>query len=331
MKKLKYDIKSYLSALSMRKRKSLLVEGATDKTMIYRLLNSYVPNLGLSIVIDSADLISANGLGNRKIVEEIAIKEPNRIVGWVDREFREFCLKEFIDHSPKHIKCGSNIYWTRGHSIENYLFYVERFIAFLEMNHSEDISQAIIQLITIAFDDLLSWALALSIIFEKANLISKSKDIFDLNSWDVSFLNGSISLSVNKSEIQKKLTDRGCPESDVIFALNQIESIYAVCHSKTIFIRRWMAHGHIAEEAMWAGIGKMCLEKGVSQVASHNIAVGFTDMKRKHGADWWVRTMRPNPCDVYPSEFIDHIKKICDEVVESKDESEAIRMGNAHH
>ena len=69
-------------------------------------------------------------MGNREKIELVCkliakSGQKDKLIGFVDREFRKFILnKNLSDQFTKHF-VGQNIVWSRGHSIENYLFEFE--------------------------------------------------------------------------------------------------------------------------------------------------------------------------------------------------------------
>src|SRR5690242_4673856 len=123
-----YSPIGYVNAVSIRNTRTLLVEGRTDKSVVVRLMielrNQKLLNAD-NLVIDTADDIQnvpGARLGNREKVEYIhaQIAGFQRFAGLVDREFRDFDLAVPADHAPHHRVVPQNLFWTRGHSIENY-------------------------------------------------------------------------------------------------------------------------------------------------------------------------------------------------------------------
>ena len=79
------------------------------------------------IVIDSAEMIrECEGVfSNREKVEYIhaLAADHAKLAGWVDREFRMFAVGPSIVNELKgHNVLDASLFWTRGHSIENYFF-----------------------------------------------------------------------------------------------------------------------------------------------------------------------------------------------------------------
>ncbi len=125
-----YSSQEYKNILEMsHHEKHLLVEGRTD-VMIFDIL--FEEFLGVDwrddhkLVIDCAEtLISSDEFrgGNRERVEKMcAIYQEKNLVGFIDREFRNFQTEnKLVDEIKKHYQ-NNNLIWSRGHSLENYYF-----------------------------------------------------------------------------------------------------------------------------------------------------------------------------------------------------------------
>src|SRR5579859_5532046 len=105
MDSIQYEPEDYTALLEMSSKKVLLVEGRTDKRLFQILLDEIFIKVRQtipldSIIIDSAeDLIKVdNAPSNRQKVELVCRsiqKTPlaNKLIGFVDREFREFGIR----------------------------------------------------------------------------------------------------------------------------------------------------------------------------------------------------------------------------------------------
>lgn len=128
----------YVTEIIMSNDRFLLLEGADDEdffTIICNLLKKNEAQISAeklyllkNIIIDTAERIEGE-LGNRAKIEKICdlvAQEPpdvnNRVLGFVDREFREFeWSNDLKDHIKTH-KINKRLIWSKGHSIENYFF-----------------------------------------------------------------------------------------------------------------------------------------------------------------------------------------------------------------
>lgn len=125
-------IKAYRVKVKISGDKRVLVEGKDDRNILVRLFNK-LANSGIinnSIDIDIAEDLESppgQGMGNREKVEEVCrglgLEVAGKFAGFVDREFRRFDLSADIiaDEIGAHSLNG-RLLWSRGHSIENYLF-----------------------------------------------------------------------------------------------------------------------------------------------------------------------------------------------------------------
>ena len=135
--KINYTPAEYRNILRMTRRTHLLVEGKMDKRFFSTLIDEWrqedlvgVSTSGFDVDIDTAETLIEflPPLGNREKVEIICQEVAKtdfavRLVGFVDREYREFCANpgELEDTIRGHHIEGRLI-WSRGHSFENYFF-----------------------------------------------------------------------------------------------------------------------------------------------------------------------------------------------------------------
>jgi hypothetical protein len=124
---IQYTPAEFRNFLMMSHDKHLLVEGIDDK-IAFKLLFEELSGKH-DIKIDTAErLINfERPLGNREKVEEICRTVTGRsfadkLVGFVDREFREFEWDNDIRDNLGQHKVDGRLVWSRGHSIENYFF-----------------------------------------------------------------------------------------------------------------------------------------------------------------------------------------------------------------
>jgi hypothetical protein len=105
----------------------ILVEGRDDKRIFELLLRELCHTDEKSqILVDSAEAFVECHPENRETVEDICNKitgeaYSDRLVAFVDREFREFDFPQLLDRVDGH-KISGQLVWSRGHSIENYFF-----------------------------------------------------------------------------------------------------------------------------------------------------------------------------------------------------------------
>ena len=125
----------------MSKHRHILLEGSRDKSF-FRRMNEAArsvrhctpPNVDITTAEElKAEILNAQDrIGNRDKVELVCGmvgKRPfqNRFLGFVDREFREFVFSDTIADTLRSHHCEGRLVWSRGHSIENYMFDYEVF------------------------------------------------------------------------------------------------------------------------------------------------------------------------------------------------------------
>jgi hypothetical protein len=124
-----YTIESYITSLTMSSKKRVLVEGRHDRLHLYQLIYKFNPNS--KVMIDTAQDIKASdkamSKNNRLKIEIIHSRVKNRKNIWFlcDREFREFDVNGKVNDLLNSHFCDDSLYWTLGHSLENYFFNVD--------------------------------------------------------------------------------------------------------------------------------------------------------------------------------------------------------------
>jgi hypothetical protein len=130
MGQLFFDIPSYRAKVKMSSLKHLLVEGKSDKRLFTLLLGEMM-GPDHKIIVDCAECIkNEDPMGNRHKVEAVCkplsmTVHADKIVGFVDREFRGFEISDTLIDSLSTHRSANQIVWSRGHSVENYFFCLE--------------------------------------------------------------------------------------------------------------------------------------------------------------------------------------------------------------
>lgn len=124
--KLTFDLPQYIAQIKMSSKVRLLVEGRDDRTHLKNLLFK----LGKSKVrIDTAEQIKGNcqqtSKNNRGKIDKIyqtckGVPEYNNLYYLADREFEHFNISEVIEDNLNEDELEDNLYFTCGHSMENY-------------------------------------------------------------------------------------------------------------------------------------------------------------------------------------------------------------------
>lgn len=242
----KFDKESYLSYVEMSSKSRLLVEGYGDKTALSFAINHLNYD---DIDIDTAEeLISFNStLGNRQKVEVICQEindktSINNFVGFVDREFRRFDVKDKITSEIiTHYK-SDNLFWSFGHSIENYTFSAKIIAKSLKYLANSPNAPKAIESYTNIFHSVLILSTALTLtLYEKDFELSR---VISLLKWNIFEISGN-EINIDLKKFDSGLKKRGFSEEErkniideYLTSLNIVKSsdqnsIKCFCHGHT--------------------------------------------------------------------------------------------------
>jgi len=286
-----YDLKSYALAVRLRSKKTLLVEGVSDKKILSRIIKEEEINKGGSekCVVDDVSMlgreIDFGGLGNKARVERTAsvfVNFSSKFNWLVDREWDDIDLMKI----PNPIPCPVAKDWghrTYGHSIENYWFGSDALIAYLKMLHAVDLPSEYFVVLPNRFLFMLRIAAAFSIAASKLRIITSCGGMVGADS--VEWLNSEY---VPSSKLGCVAAKRGIVED--LTAAIMVELRRPDIRGLAIDSLRWLCHGHLGEEMLRICAANLAAEIGVNSLVVDKIARGFKSEKLAHDADWLVRT-----------------------------------------
>lgn len=245
---------SYLAYVQMSPSKHILVEGTSDEA-IFKLLKDELEYHGKErqavnhVVIDTAEYLQGgfeDGLGNRQKVEQVCQQAQeegviDNLVGFVDREFREFDLDSLIDSVACHRVLG-RLVWSRGHSIENYLFTITVLRESLrDISYVNEFASAI-ELFSEVHESALQVACAVGLTGREYQELDKLRNTFAEN-WEVILIrNNEVALDIN--EWRKLLKKRFQTDE----ATNEVVALYEkwlqAMRSTSHAVVRWLCDGH---------------------------------------------------------------------------------------
>ena len=165
----------FVNEVRMSKCPYILLEGSDDKNYFDILLDTVRGYQGYqhrsrgTVAIETAERLKSGDYaeGNRQKVEHVSgLVAPtsfrDRFVGFVDRELRKFRTGQTITDSLRTQRRIDRLVWSRGHSIENYLFdfQVVR-VPLHDSSPSTEIAEAALQCLEQHFQEILSVACAL--------------------------------------------------------------------------------------------------------------------------------------------------------------------------
>ncbi|WP_350025810.1 DUF4435 domain-containing protein [Pseudomonas fulva] len=273
------SIASYLLAVKLRTKKTLLVEGATDKKIIshFILKKNFTQNTSSDYCIDDASLVDDKTIGpigaKQKILNIASKLNVEKFRCLVDREWDGFETSSF-----KYKKIGhqSNTYVTKGHSIENYWFTSDSFILFIIHTHPTLVSEHYLQAVSDNYVAILQFSAAYSLACRDYAILTRADEMISYENLD--WENNQFKA---KKCIDTKITERGL-SCDLSGKVNEYLSFTTKLDEATL---QWMCHGHLGEQAIRACIGRLALQAGYEHSTIKSITHGFKTEKLKLDAD----------------------------------------------
>ena len=265
----------FVTMVGMSTLPHILLEGSSDEVLFRRMSEKTSRRSGVNapLAITTAEQLRSTlcAHGNREKVERVSglINSKSfrdRYVGFVDREFRQFTFAGFIqDHMRRHYNRG-RLVWSRGHSIENYLFDFDVVSGPLaDSSPNQSVAVSALKILRHDFTGILSIACALGLTAHEQNMVSpvrgtvdwrnlelsQSKFHWDTEKWSDS-LNQYTSLDSNAS---KTLVDRFGRH---LISINDADEDDI----------RWLCDGHIGLKLIWNAFAR-----AVYEVSSSNTSV----------------------------------------------------------
>lgn len=256
----RYDASAYVSGIKLSKMPILLVEGQSDVKFFECLHNA----LNLEDVrIDDANFKIPGGRENRRrnveyVSADIVANHPqfaDRFIGFADREFDCFDIEQdsIVDHVNSQRHTGRLVY-SRGHSIENYVFDYNLIVDVLESCYpiSSSYRATAIGYIKDYFDQIICIACAVSLAAKEMQRLHRiSEALSNFQAWDndtriVSYNGDARSVKLNPDGFSARiLRNAVAPEEEEGFFErynHYLEIINGTENRETI---RWVCHGHI--------------------------------------------------------------------------------------
>lgn len=301
-----YTLSGYLSALAVRENRTVLVEGRDDKSVVARIMLEFETNgasLNHATVVDSAELVRGDDepMGNRAIVELVHARcrtEGRDIAAVVDREFREFSFAAVpSDTLNEHVVVDSSLFWTLGHSIENYFFEPRYPSAFIKSQFAEHLGASCIPSCEMAYEGVLVWASAAGLGLWECKLLEKSRGIGKYSHWNV----GAVSaVNLDVDAYCTAFSKRGVVQADIQRLSSRIRHWHNALKSVVGTAAHRIAHGHVAYEMIWCGLAAVLLNAGSTQTCVDGVAYGYKDAKWRKLADELAKAVWNGKADVLP-------------------------------
>ena len=241
----------------------LLVEGPGDAEFFDCLRKALDLNAG-NVRIDDADFKIPGRENNRRGNVEYVAKEivgnhkyqrvAKRFIGFADREFDDFDFEQspIIDYIGVQRQDGRLIY-SRGHSIENYVFDYDLIIDALEEHYPNTVNERTMALNNMRefFDQILCIACAISSSAYKNELIGAINELlYHINEWDsekaiMSYDQTKQSVALNWDEFRIRLLEYRDEHRADAFIGSYEHYLDVISRAGNQETARWLCHGHI--------------------------------------------------------------------------------------
>lgn len=313
---LAYTPEEYRIMIKMSKFKYILVEGRDDVIAIKYLIEELYKGKYDDVQIDGAHQISfGSNIGNRQRVENIAesLKDKQyskRFVGFVDREFREFSLDNYIEDLLSRHNIISRLIWARGHSMENYYFDFSILRRALRHHSATPYFDAALELFEQNLERIITLACALGLAGKDHHgMIQRIKSsihwtVFDFDTSGL-IVNSTLWSRILNNKTKKRNED--VISEDVI----SLEETFQRWLKKVIVadfnVVRWLCHGHIGITVIWNAYARCVLEvcqKAGCEDSQREVThvLGANETVRCNGcASEWARLAFDKACE-YPRE-----------------------------
>lgn len=294
-----YSVNGYINAVLQRSSPTLLVEGVSDKSMMHRLIAERALPPGSQCSIDHAAIFDDRSLqcqgAKAKVLHVTA--EINRLSQNVSRlssKFASLVDREWdgLSTDPKTAveswsqpQQSATAFVTIGHSIENYHFHPDCFVDYLRFGFAEHFTAEVEASVRNRFANAVALAGAVS---------CQARDIQCLTR--ISGLIGSTHIELTSvgtfyltNDLVGPLAARGGVDATTFVAqVNAaVDSHWAALANNQD--SRWVLHGHVGSEVIWACVGLAAISAGVSAEVGEKIARGFQSERQRCWLTWLSR------------------------------------------
>lgn len=277
----KFSFNGYLISIDIRKTKTLLVEGSSDRRIIHRLAANETECSPGDYVIDTAEYIRLppevdwDNIGNKaKVLQAFSqLKRNAKFAILVDREWEGLRNSDGTWNKFEAPATCRNKFITSGHSIENYSFESDYFTEAIMAKCYESFVIGQADQVHSNFRSCLIMALAISDVFFEAQILARSQGLFRPSdfSWDAP---NELALD-HRNGIITRMTDRGI--SGAREKLDKISEVYQTLIGDFEFepIKLYL-HGHLGEEIVRATVASKLISMGVTETSADRF---FTEGK----------------------------------------------------
>lgn len=294
-----YSVNGYINAVLRRSSPTLLVEGKTDKEAMHRLVAERKPltnrqcNIDHSAIFDDGSL---QGLGAKARVLQVSAeaqrltpqfkKLASSFAYLVDREWDGLPSdprSAVEDWTQPHQ--SPTAFVTIGHSIENYHFHPDCFLDYLRYGFAEHFSGEVEDSVRRHFPSAVALAGAFTCQARDDRYIARLSRLICSMHIELS-RNGRFYLASNA--ILPISTRCGVDASSFVANVNAaVDSHWSDLSNNPN--ARWVLHGHIGSEILWACVGLVMTGSGVPAEIGEQIAKGYQNERRRCCFTWLSR------------------------------------------
>lgn len=292
-----YSLNGYINALRLRSTKTVLVEGKSDTVVLKRLwIEGVQPPEINQPFFDEVDLVSDSalvGMGNKQRVLSVQQHVEQADVPTASAKLATLTDKEWDglsfagdqlepDSWPNEVGTAP-AFVTKGHSIENYHFNVDCLIAYLKFAVAPAYTSGLEAALRAIFSSILILAARYTWSMGESQLIKRCGRL--LTPADISFSESYVWL---ETSVVEKLEERGVMKDVALQLVGQINSsaTSTLSSMQTSTDLRWLIHGHIGTNLIWACVAKLAEAHGASADQVNLLARANCDMRDSYWREW---------------------------------------------
>ena len=309
---------TFVNWVMMSRKPHILLEGTRDKSFFdsfsLAIANREGDTSGITSrsrpAIVTAESIKADipGEGNRYKVEKVcelvgSYSFASKFVGFVDREFRKFRLGDRVEDKLRTQRRQGRLVWSRGHSIENYLFDFDTVETPLRVcTPDPEIAQSALEILRANFEEIVNIACSLGL---AARDLGQMELVRRTVTWDIAVLSElGVQWDIDKWRLALNRDSR--LDSQTVDSLVQnFERWLGIVRASNQADVRWACDAHTGYRLIWQGyasiVNHVCLNQQdtVGKASSQRSAVlGVNDdIKFNHLVESWISGMSPSAVD----------------------------------
>ena len=272
-----------------------MVEGPCDKGAIHRIVIEQLRGRQTQVVIDHVALVEdqqLSGLGAKQKVLAICAaadiyaqthpKISKQLGTLTDREWDGLTLDPVaLNEQWSPPTQGANRFVTIGHSIENYHFDQQCMLGYLRFAFAEHYSDALESRISEAFPAAVALAGAVSFAAQASGCLSRLGGLIGPEHIEQRDSTLYLAPSFEQAAQVREVANPDLFLQQINTAVDvHWDGLAGVTHA------RWLLHGHVGSEVLWACVGFLARVGGVSMDVTQQIARGNKNERRRWWQDW---------------------------------------------